>query len=353
MDLGAVPKSSTGKSSPGKKSAILCSSLRSQAPFPPSSSLLPPAPSPWDPSITILPSSFEPASPLIPPGTEGRWLFSICRARSWLGPSHTAGRPRTSGQGPGTQSPHSAGSQPMAPRAAKLEEEACLEGSGAAQAPQSRSWVEGGRFSGFRPQHWEGRARASTDCSSGRRWESFGAAEKRAATNGIDGVPGSWRWAGGCGGGWGATYVFPLRTGEPRPLLVAAAGGSRAYLKRQDRGGAQTTAQKLESRSVAPRSRWRGGAAGEGAGCEDGRARFQSPRPATPCLSSPPAGQRGRGGGSQGNAEVWAKLGWVAAGGFAGGGGGRDRSDASETDIPWTDEERAVFVIHPNSEFCL
>lgn len=42
-------------------------------------------------------------------------------------------------------------------------------------------------------------------------------------------------------------------------------------------------------------------------------------------LQSPPAGQRGRGGGSQGNAEVWAKLGWVAAGGFAGGGGGRDR----------------------------
>lgn len=66
---------------------------------------------------------------------------------------------------------------------------------------------------------------------------------------------------------------------------MAAAGGSRAYLKRQDRGGAQTTAQKLESRSVAPRSSWRGGAAGEGAGCEDGRARFQSPRPSTPCLS--------------------------------------------------------------------
>ncbi|OWK09887.1 hypothetical protein Celaphus_00006353 [Cervus elaphus hippelaphus] len=42
-----------------------------------------------------------------------------------------------------------------------------------------------------------------------------------------------------------------------------------------------------------------------------------------------------------------------ASGGFARGGGGRDRSDASETDIPWTDEESAVFVIHPNSEFCL
>ena len=38
-------------------------------------------------------------------------------------------------------------------------------------------------------------------------------------------------------------------------------------------------------------------------------------------LHSPPAGQRGRGRGSQGNAEVWAKLGWGAAGGFAGGGG--------------------------------
>ena len=38
-------------------------------------------------------------------------------------------------------------------------------------------------------------------------------------------------------------------------------------------------------------------------------------------LHSPPAGQRGRGRGSQGNTEVWAKLGWGAAGGFAGGGG--------------------------------
>lgn len=27
-------------------------------------------------------------------------------------------------------------------------------------------WSEG-RFSGFRPQHWEGRAQASTDCSTG------------------------------------------------------------------------------------------------------------------------------------------------------------------------------------------
>lgn len=42
-------------------------------------------------------------------------------------------------------------------------------------------------------------------------------------------------------------------------------------------------------------------------------------------LQLPPAGQRGRGGGSQGNVEVGAKLGWVAAGGFARGGGGRDR----------------------------
>ena len=43
-------------------------------------------------------------------------------------------------------------------------------------------------------------------------------------------------------------------TGEPKPLLVAAAGGGRAYVKPQDRGGTQTTAQKLENRSVAPRS---------------------------------------------------------------------------------------------------
>ncbi|XDB54495.1 hypothetical protein AB1E18_007963 [Capra hircus] len=50
--------------------AILCSSLGSQAPFPPSSSLLPPAPSSWDTDITTLPNSFEPASPLIPSGSQ-------------------------------------------------------------------------------------------------------------------------------------------------------------------------------------------------------------------------------------------------------------------------------------------
>ena len=47
--------------------------------------------------------------------------------------------------------------------------------------------------------------------AGGRVSESFGAAEERAATNGIEGVPGSWRWAGGGGGGWGATYVFSVR----------------------------------------------------------------------------------------------------------------------------------------------
>lgn len=48
-------------------------------------------------------------------------------------------------------------------------------------------------------------------------------------------------------------------------------------------------------------------------------------------LHSPPASQR-RGRGSQGNAEVWAKLGWVAAGGFAGGRGART---ARGTVHPW------------------
>ncbi|KAM5243480.1 LOW QUALITY PROTEIN: leukocyte tyrosine kinase receptor [Hipposideros larvatus] len=87
-------------------------------------------------------------------------------------------------------------------------------------------------------------------------------AEEHAATDGTEGVPGSRRWAGGGGGGGGATYVFRLRAGELEPLVVAAGGGGRACLRLQDRGRTQATTEKLESRSAAPGSRGRGGAAG-------------------------------------------------------------------------------------------
>ncbi|KAL2790404.1 leukocyte tyrosine kinase receptor isoform 3 precursor, partial [Daubentonia madagascariensis] len=88
------------------------------------------------------------------------------------------------------------------------------------------------------------------------------AAEEHAVTDRTERVPGSRRWAGGGGGGGGATYVFRLRAGELEPLLVAAGGGGRAYLRQRNRGWAQTAPEKLENRSAAPGSGGRGGAAG-------------------------------------------------------------------------------------------
>lgn len=48
--------------------------------------------------------------------------------------------------------------------------------------------------------------------------------------------------------------------------MVAAVGGGRAYLSLQDRDRTQATTEKLESRSAAPGSSGRGGAASEGPG---------------------------------------------------------------------------------------
>ncbi|KAB0345327.1 hypothetical protein FD754_022253, partial [Muntiacus muntjak] len=301
------------------------------------------APSPWGLSITILPSSFEPASPLNPPGTEGRWLFSICRARSWLGPSLAAV----------WISAHGASGSKGAKNHLSLAHGIFVSavfslGCGRAVLhPYPRGAAGRGGLGGPGPP--------PIAAPAGRRWEIFGAAEERAATNGVEGVPGSWRWAGGgeMVGEPPTSFRF-LRTGEPRPLLVAAAGGSRASLKRQDRGGLRppTGGRASSPRGQQPRvSRQVQGAA---------------ERRGPPTV--PAGGSARKGWGQPGNAEVGAKLGWVAAGGFAGGGGtfrctleeGSGAalrflagSDASETDIPWTDEERVVFVIHPNSEFCL
>lgn len=101
-----------------------------------------------------------------------------------------------------------------------------------------------------------------------------------------------------------------MREGELEPLLVAAGGGGRAYLRRRDGGWTQAAPEKLENRSAAPGSGGRGGAAGGGGGW-------------TSRAPSPQAGRSLREGaeGGQGCAEAWAALGWAAAGGFGGGGG--------------------------------
>lgn len=57
-----------------------------------------------------------------------------------------------------------------------------------------------------------------------------------------------------------------MRAGELEPLLVAAGGGGRAYLRPRYRGRTQAAPEKLENRSEAPGSGGKGGAAGEGAG---------------------------------------------------------------------------------------
>ncbi|KAK2491678.1 hypothetical protein MC885_002507 [Smutsia gigantea] len=108
------------------------------------------------------------------------------------------------------------------------------------------------------------------------------AAEEHATTDGAEGAPGSRPWAGGGGGGGGATCVFRLGAGKLEPLLVAAGGGGRAYLRLQDRGRTQAAAEKLENRSAAPGSSGRGGAAGEGARARGEASSHPIPLPAIP-----------------------------------------------------------------------
>lgn len=82
----------------------------------------------------------------------------------------------------------------------------------------------------------------------------------------------------------GASLNVPLApqlsAGKLEPLLVAAGGGGRAYLRRQDRGGTQAAAEKLENRSAAPGSSGRGGAAGEVAGAVGEASSHPIPLPA-------------------------------------------------------------------------
>ncbi|KAM9093630.1 LOW QUALITY PROTEIN: leukocyte tyrosine kinase receptor [Megaptera novaeangliae] len=339
--------------------AILCSSLGSQAPFPPSSPLPLPVPSPWDLNITTPPSHFEPASPLIPPGTEGRWLFSTCRASS-RGPTQ-CGRDYTGS------------SVVVSGAAGPLKGVQLWWARGAGQYLISAYGAAGGKGAknhlspapgvflfavsplgrGELPYILVGQQGedACPRVSGARSQESqlvclgeSPAAEEHAATEGIRGVPGSRSWAG-VGADGGAAAVFRLRARELEPLLVAAGGGGRAYLRRQDRGRTQATPEKLQNRSAAPGSSGRGGAAGGGDGW-------------TSRAHSLPAGRSPREGAEsgQGCREAWATLGWGDGGGHPGSqtlsfnfqGG-----DASETDILWADGEDGVSFIHPNRELYL
>nr|CAA43113.1 tyrosine kinase [Homo sapiens] len=289
----------------GAAGAILCSSPGSQETFLRSSPLPLASPSPRDPKVSAPPSILEPASPLNSPGTEGSWLFSTCGASGRHGPTQT----QCDGAYAGTSVVVTVGA------AGQLRGVQLWRVPGPGQYLISAYGAAGGKgaknhlsrahgvfvsaiFSlGLGESLYILVGQQGEDACPGGSPESqlvclgeSRAVEEHAAMDGSEGVPGSRRWAGGGGGGGGATYVFRLRAGELEPLLVAAGGGGRAYLRPRDRGRTQASPEKLENRSEAPGSGGRGGAAG---------------------------------------------------------------GDASETDNLWADGEDGVSFIHPSSELFL
>ncbi|XP_045251267.1 leukocyte tyrosine kinase receptor isoform X1 [Macaca thibetana thibetana] len=285
--------------------AILCSSPGSQEPFQPSSPLPLASPGPQDPKVSAPPSILEPASQLNSLGTEGSWLFSTCGASGRHGPTQT----QCDGAYAGTSVVVTVGA------AGQLRGVQLWRVPGPGQYLISAYGAAGGKgaknhlsrahgvfvsaiFSlGLGESLYILVGQQGEDACPGGSPESqlvclgeSRAVEEHAAMDGSEEVPGSRRWAGGGGGGGGATYVFRVRAGELEPLLVAAGGGGRAYLRPRDRGRTQAAPEKLENRSEAPGSGGTGGAAG---------------------------------------------------------------GDASETDNLWADGEDGVSFIHPSSELYL
>ncbi|XP_036779690.1 leukocyte tyrosine kinase receptor isoform X5 [Manis pentadactyla] len=278
----------------GAAGAILCSSSGSQVL----------APSPWYPNVTYPPSGLEPASPLIFPGTEGLWLFSTCGASGRRGPTQTQCDGAYAGSSVvvtvGTTGPLRGVQLWQAPRPGQY----LISAYGAAGGKGAKNHLS--RAHGVfvstvfslalgEPLYIIVGQQGEDACPGGSQESQLvclgeSRAAEEHATDGTEGAPGSRPWAGGGGGGGGATYVFRLSAGKLEPLLVAAGGGGRAYLRRQDRGRTQAAAEKLENRLAAPGSNGRGGAAG---------------------------------------------------------------GDASETDILWADGEDGVSFIHPSSELYL
>ncbi|NXM72898.1 ALK kinase, partial [Serilophus lunatus] len=117
-------------------------------------------------------------------------------------------------------------------------------------------------------------------------------------------------WAGGGGGGGGATYIFRQKDGIFEPLLIAAGGGGKAYLKAQDSSLDDVPIEKFENSTTLPGVNGRTGAAGGGGGWQDDSR-------------LPQAGKSLLEGGEGGQAcpQALAKLQWATSGGFGGGGG--------------------------------
>nr|XP_027782059.1 leukocyte tyrosine kinase receptor isoform X1 [Marmota flaviventris] len=351
----------------GAAGAILCCSAGSQAPFLPSSPLPLPIPSPWDSKVAAPPNRLEPDSPTNSLGIEGPWLFSTCGASGRWGPTQTQCDWAYEGTSVmvtvGAEGPLKGVQLWRAPGTGQY----LISAYGAAGGKGAKNHLSrahgvfvSGIFSLSRgeqlyilvgQQGEDACPGGSPESQLVCLGESQSTEEHTAATDETKRVRGSQHWAGGGGGGGGATYVFRLRAGELEPLLVAAGGGGRAYLRRQDRARTQAAPEKLENRSAAPGSGGRGGAAGGGGGW-------------TSQARSPQSGRSLKEGaeGGQGCAEARATLGWAAVGGFGGGGGactagggggGYRGGDASETDIFWADGEDGVSFIHPSSELYL
>ncbi|XP_071415551.1 leukocyte tyrosine kinase receptor [Pithys albifrons albifrons] len=117
-------------------------------------------------------------------------------------------------------------------------------------------------------------------------------------------------WAGGGGGGGGATYIFRQKDGIFEPLLIAAGGGGKAYLKAQDSSLDDVPLEKFENSTAVSGVSGRTGAAGGGGGWQDESL-------------LPQAGKSLLEGGQGGQAcsQALAKLQWATSGGFGGGGG--------------------------------
>ncbi|RMC00368.1 hypothetical protein DUI87_22976 [Hirundo rustica rustica] len=117
-------------------------------------------------------------------------------------------------------------------------------------------------------------------------------------------------WAGGGGGGGGATYIFRQKDGIFEPLLIAAGGGGKAYLKAQDNSLDDVPLEQFENSTAVPGVNGRTGAAGGGGGWQDESL-------------LPQAGKSLLEGGEGGQAcpQALAKFQWTTSGGFGGGGG--------------------------------
>ncbi|XP_067414052.1 leukocyte tyrosine kinase receptor [Emydura macquarii macquarii] len=158
-------------------------------------------------------------------------------------------------------------------------------------------------------------------------------------------------WAGGGGGGGGATFIFRLRDGVFEPLLIAAGGGGKAYLRDQDNSLDDVPLEQFENKTAVPGVSGRTGAAGGGGGWED-------------TTLFPQAGKSLLEGGEGGQACLQSldKLQWATSGGFGGGGGactsgggggGYRGGHVSDIDDITADGQDGVSFVNPIGEIFL